>query len=98
MVCRISAELRQLHSHLAAPTIWLPVVAEALEAREGLRETDKKETRLFIQTHPDVLIIPPDPPQMMIKVDQVRQGDREHLLSARGRPKKRFSSLPIRHS
>jgi len=47
--------------------------AEALEAREGLRETDKKETRLFVQTHPDVLIIPPDPPQMMIKVDQVRR-------------------------
>jgi DNA polymerase-3 subunit delta' len=47
--------------------------AEALEAREALRETDKKDTRLFIQTHPDVLIIPPDPPQMMIKVDQVRR-------------------------
>jgi DNA polymerase III subunit delta' len=47
--------------------------AEAVETREALRETDKKETRLFIQTHPDVLIIPPDPPQMMIKVDQVRR-------------------------
>jgi DNA polymerase-3 subunit delta' len=46
--------------------------AEAVEVREGLRETDKKETRIFVQTHPDVLIIPPDPPQMMIKVDQVR--------------------------
>src|SRR6202035_2858360 len=47
--------------------------AEAVETREGMRETDKKETRLFVQTHPDVLIIPPDPPQMMIKVDQVRR-------------------------
>jgi DNA polymerase-3 subunit delta' len=47
--------------------------AEAVEARDGLRETDKKDTRLFVQTHPDVLIIPPDPPQMMIKVDQVRR-------------------------
>jgi DNA polymerase-3 subunit delta' len=47
--------------------------AEAVEARENLRETDKKETRLLIQTHPDVLVIPPDPPQMMIKVDQVRR-------------------------
>ena len=47
--------------------------AEAVEAREGMRETDKRETRLFVQTHPDVLIIPPDPPQMMIKVDQVRR-------------------------
>jgi DNA polymerase-3 subunit delta' len=46
--------------------------AEAVEARENLRETDKKETRLFVQTHPDVLVIPPDPPQLMIKVDQVR--------------------------
>src|SRR5579872_3302405 len=48
-------------------------VAEAIEARDNLRETDKKETRLFVQTHPDVLIIPPDPPQLMIKVDQVRR-------------------------
>jgi DNA polymerase III subunit delta' len=47
--------------------------AEAVEAREGLRDADKKETRLFVQTHPDVLVIPPDPPQMMIKVDQVRR-------------------------
>jgi DNA polymerase-3 subunit delta' len=47
--------------------------AEAVEAREALKETEKKETRLFIQTHPDVLVIPPDPPQLMIKVDQVRR-------------------------
>jgi DNA polymerase-3 subunit delta' len=47
--------------------------AEAVEAREGLREADKKDTRLFVQTHPDVLIIPPDPPQLMIKMDQVRR-------------------------
>src|SRR5712692_9804728 len=48
-------------------------LAEAVEARDSLRDADKKETRLFVQTHPDVLIIPPDPPQMMIKVDQVRR-------------------------
>lgn len=47
--------------------------AGAVEGREALREADRKETRLFVQTHPDVLIIPPDPPQMMIKVDQVRR-------------------------
>ena len=47
--------------------------AEAVEARDNLRDADKRETRLFVQTHPDVLIIPPDPPQMMIKVDQVRR-------------------------
>jgi DNA polymerase III subunit delta' len=46
---------------------------EAVEARENLRESDKKDTRLFVQTHPDVLVIPPDPPQMMIKMDQVRR-------------------------
>jgi DNA polymerase-3 subunit delta' len=47
--------------------------AEAVEARENLRDADKRETRIFVQTHPDVLIIPPDPPQMTIKVDQVRR-------------------------
>jgi DNA polymerase III subunit delta' len=46
---------------------------EATEARDNLREADKKDTRIFIQTHPDALVIPPDPPQMMIKVDQVRR-------------------------
>jgi DNA polymerase III subunit delta' len=46
---------------------------EAVESRENLRDADKKETRIFLQTHPDVLIIPPDPPQMVIKVDQVRK-------------------------
>ncbi|MBO0911642.1 MAG: DNA polymerase III subunit delta' [Acidobacteria bacterium] len=48
-------------------------LSEAAEAREALREAEKKETRILIQTHPDVLVIPPDPPQMMIKVDQVRR-------------------------
>jgi len=51
--------------------------AEAVDAREGLREADKRETRIFVQTHPDVLIIPPDPPQMLVKVDQVRHVIRE---------------------
>ena len=46
--------------------------AEAVETRENLRDADKRETRIFVQTHPDVLIIPPDPPQMLVKVDQVR--------------------------
>jgi DNA polymerase-3 subunit delta' len=48
-------------------------VAEAVAAREDLRETDKRETRILIQTHPDVLVIPPDPPQLLIKLGQVRQ-------------------------
>ena len=47
-------------------------LAEAVEARESLRESDKRETRIFVQTHADVMVIPPDPPQMMVKVDQVR--------------------------
>ena len=46
---------------------------EAVAVREELREVDKKETRILIQTHPDVLVIPPDPPQMLIKVGQVRR-------------------------
>jgi DNA polymerase-3 subunit delta' len=48
-------------------------VAEAVAARDELRETDKKETRILVQTHPDVLIVPPDPPQLLIKLGQVRQ-------------------------
>src|SRR5690348_9076524 len=47
--------------------------AEAVEAREGMREADKREARIMIQTHPEVLVVPPDPPQMLIKVGQVRQ-------------------------
>ncbi len=52
-------------------------VTEAVAARDDLRETDKKETRILIQTHPDVLVIPPDPPQLLIKVGQVRMLIRE---------------------
>ena len=47
-------------------------VAEAIEAREELRETDKKETRILVQTHPDLVVIPPDPPQLLVKLGQVR--------------------------
>ena len=47
-------------------------VDQAVGAREDLRETDKKETRVLIQPHPDVLIIPPDPPQLLIKLGQMR--------------------------
>jgi DNA polymerase-3 subunit delta' len=48
-------------------------VAEAVAARDDLRDVDKRETRILIQPHPDVLIIPPDPPQLLIKMGQVRQ-------------------------
>jgi DNA polymerase-3 subunit delta' len=48
-------------------------VAEAVAAREEMRDTDKRETRILIQTHPDLLIVPPDPPQLLIKLGQVRQ-------------------------
>ena len=47
-------------------------VEEAVAAREDMREVDKKETRVLVQTHPDVLILPPDPPQLLIKLGQVR--------------------------
>ena len=48
-------------------------VAEAVAARDDMRDADKRETRILIQTHPDILIIPPDPPQLMIKLGQVRE-------------------------
>jgi DNA polymerase-3 subunit delta' len=47
-------------------------IDRAVAAREDLRETDKKETRVLVQPHPDVLIIPPDPPQLLIKLGQIR--------------------------
>jgi DNA polymerase-3 subunit delta' len=47
-------------------------VDKAVAVREELREVDKKDTRVLIQPHPDVLIIPPDPPQLLIKLGQVR--------------------------
>lgn len=52
-------------------------VGEAVAAREEMRDADKRETRIMIQTHPDVLVIPPDPPQLLIKVGQVRMLIRE---------------------
>src|SRR5215469_9488162 len=62
--------------------------SEAVEAREAMRDADKRETRIFVQIHPDVLIIPPDPPQMMIKVDQVRHViNNIHYKPAEGRRK-----------
>jgi DNA polymerase-3 subunit delta' len=58
-------------------------VAAAVAAREELRETDKKDTRVLIQPHPDVLILPPDPPQLLIKLGQVRTLiQRAHYLPA----------------
>jgi DNA polymerase-3 subunit delta' len=48
-------------------------VAEAVAARDDMRDVDKRETRILIQTHPDVLVVPPDPPQLLIKLGQVRQ-------------------------
>ena len=44
----------------------------AVSAREEMRETDRKETRILVQQHPDVLIVPPDPPQLLIKLGQIR--------------------------
>lgn len=47
--------------------------AEAVEAREALKDSEKKETRILLQPHPNLIIVPPDPPQMLIKVDQIRR-------------------------
>jgi DNA polymerase-3 subunit delta' len=48
-------------------------VDKAVAIREELKtEADRKDTRVLIQPHPDVLIIPPDPPQLLIKLGQIR--------------------------
>ncbi len=66
------------------------LVETAVTAREELRETDKKETRILIQQHPDVLIVPPDPPQLLIKLGQVRTLiQRSHYLPSEA-PRKIF--------
>ena len=62
-------------SNCARIALSLPLeerVSEAIAAREELREVDKKDTRILVQTHPDVVVIPPDPPQLLIKLGQVR--------------------------
>jgi len=65
-------------------------VEAAVAVREELRETDKKETRVLVQPHPDVLIIPPDPPQLLIKLGQVRTLiQRSHYLPSEA-PRKIF--------
>jgi DNA polymerase-3 subunit delta' len=60
-------------TRIAAAANLEDLVAEAVAARDDLRDTDKRETRILIQTHPDLLIVPPDPPQLLIKLGQVRQ-------------------------
>jgi DNA polymerase-3 subunit delta' len=65
-------------------------VDKAVASREELRDVDKKDTRVLIQPHPDVLIIPPDPPQLLIKLGQVRTLiQSSHYLPAEA-PKKIF--------
>lgn len=49
------------------------LVDAAVAARDEMRDADKRETRVLVQTHPDVLVVPPDPPQLLIKLGQVRQ-------------------------
>lgn len=48
------------------------LVDTAVAAREEMRDADKRDTRILVQTHPDVLVIPPDPPQLLVKLGQVR--------------------------
>src|ERR1035441_10068355 len=48
-------------------------VAEAVAAREDMRDADKREARNPLQAPPHGLIVPPDPPQLLIKLGQVRQ-------------------------
>jgi DNA polymerase-3 subunit delta' len=59
-------------TRIAACAALQMLVDTAVETREAMRDTDKKDTRILIQQHPDVLIVPPDPPQLLIKLGQVR--------------------------
>jgi DNA polymerase-3 subunit delta' len=70
-----------------------PLVEQAVAAREELRDTDKKETRVLIQTHPDVLVLPPDPPQLLVKMGQVRTLIRT-IYSLPGEAKRRVYLFP----
>ena len=72
MACRTSAACAPTALALPKPTRWRIALPKQSRRARILREADKRETRIFVQTHPDVLIIPPDPPQMLVKVDQVR--------------------------
>ncbi len=73
MACRISAASAATVPGLLPLLPFEERVAEAIAAREELRDADKKDTRILVQTHPDVLVVPPDPPQMLIKLGQVRR-------------------------
>ncbi len=59
-------------TRIASAADLAEAVSAAVAARDDLREADKKDTRVLVQPHPDVLIIPPDPPQLLIKLGQVR--------------------------
>jgi DNA polymerase III subunit delta' len=77
-------------THIASAANLEDEVDKAVAAREELRETDKKDTRVLIQPHPDVLIIPPDPPQLLIKLGQIRTViQRSHYLPSEA-PRKIF--------
>ncbi len=80
---------------IAASADLETLVDEAVDARDDLRETDKRETRILIQTHPDVLVIPPDPPQLMIKLGQVRQAIHVALLPPARRSQARLHHLHV---
>src|SRR5580692_9817134 len=71
-------------TRIAAASNLEEEVATAVAAREDLKtEADRKDTRVLIQPHPDVLIIPPDPPQLLIKLGQIRTLiQRAHYLPA----------------
>ena len=72
-VCPTSAASAPTASASPRPPIsTLASPKPSRRARISARPTRKKPASLCRRT-PDVLVIPPDPPQMMIKVDQVRR-------------------------
>ena len=66
--CGVCSNCTRISSAIDLATL----VDSAVSARDALSSTDQKETRVLIQQHPDVLIVPPDPPQLLIKLGQIR--------------------------
>ncbi len=82
------------HCTRIAEALDLPALVEqAVAAREEMRDADKKDTRVLIQTHPDVLILPPDPPQLLVKLGQVRTLI-QSIYSLPGEAKRRVYLFP----
>ena len=83
--------LPQLHCALATRPSWKSAWPRRSRHAMKCAMWTRRDTRILIQTHPDVLIVPPDPPQLLIKLGQVRHGNSRGLSTAR--PSRRSGHL-----